>query len=76
MLSRFIRSLWGQHGVLINPWCPHPERRQRQYDQMRRNYIDNITRELKTPVASIKALTEALFDGMEKKPMTGICTTA
>ena len=43
-------------------------RRQRQYDQMRRNYIDNITHELKTPVASIKALTEALFDGMEKSP--------
>ena len=44
-------------------------RRQRQYDQMRRNYIDNITHELKTPVASIKALTEALFDGMEKSPV-------
>ena len=43
---------------------------------MRRNYIDNITHELRTPVASIKALTEALFDGMEKKPMTGMCTTA
>ena len=43
-------------------------RRQRLYDQMRRNYIDNITHELKTPVASIKALTEALFDGMEKSP--------
>lgn len=43
-------------------------RRQRQYEQMRRNYIDNITHELKTPVASIKALTEALSDGMEKSP--------
>ncbi|MGN1003467.1 MAG: sensor histidine kinase [Oscillospiraceae bacterium] len=43
-------------------------RRQRQYEQMRRNYIDNITHELKTPVASIKALAEALSDGMEKSP--------
>ncbi len=39
---------------------------QRRYDQLRRHYIDNITHELKTPVASIKALAEALSDGMEK----------
>lgn len=43
-------------------------RRQQQYEQLRRSYIDNITHELKTPVASIKALTEALSDGMEKNP--------
>lgn len=43
-------------------------RRQRQYEQLRRHYIDNITHELKTPVASIKALAEALSDGMEKSP--------
>lgn len=41
-------------------------RSQRRYDQLRRQYIDNITHELKTPVASIKALAEALSDGMEK----------
>lgn len=41
---------------------------QRKYEQMRRHYIDNITHELKTPVASIKALAEALSDGMEKSP--------
>ena len=41
---------------------------QRKYEQMRRDYIDNITHELKTPVASIKALAEALSDGMEKSP--------
>ena len=44
-------------------------RNQRRYEQMRRHYIDNITHELKTPVASIKALAEALSDGMEKSPI-------
>lgn len=39
---------------------------QRSYEQLRRQYIDNITHELKTPVASIKALAEALSDDMEK----------
>lgn len=43
-------------------------RNQRRYELMRRHYIDNITHELKTPVASIKALAEALSDGMEKSP--------
>ena len=42
--------------------------RQRRYEQMRRHYIDNITHELKGPVASIKALAEALSDGMDKSP--------
>lgn len=41
---------------------------QRKYEMIRRQYIDNITHELKTPVASIKALAEALSDGMEKSP--------
>lgn len=41
-------------------------RSQQRYDRLRRQYIDNITHELKTPVASIKALAEALSDGMEK----------
>lgn len=43
-------------------------RNQRRYEQMRRNYTDNITHALKSPIASIKALTEALSDGMEKSP--------
>ena len=43
-------------------------RNQRRYDRMRRNYTDNITHALKSPIASIKALTEALSDGMEKSP--------
>ena len=41
-------------------------RTQRRYEQLRRDYVDNITHELKTPIASIKALAEALSDGMEK----------
>lgn len=44
------------------------QRLQRKYEQLHRQYIDNITHELKTPVASIKALAEALSDGMEKSP--------
>lgn len=44
------------------------QRLQRRYEQLHRQYIDNITHELKTPVASIKALAEALSDGMDKSP--------
>jgi signal transduction histidine kinase len=43
-------------------------RNQRRNERMRRNYTDNITHALKSPIASIKALTEALSDGMEKDP--------
>ena len=43
-------------------------RTQRRYEQLRRDYVDNITHELKTPIAAIKALAEALSDGMEKSP--------
>lgn len=41
-------------------------RNQRRFEHLRRHYVDNITHELKTPVSSIKALVEALSDGMEK----------
>jgi signal transduction histidine kinase len=37
-----------------------------RYEQARRRYIDNITHEMKSPIASIRALTEALTDGMGK----------
>lgn len=37
---------------------------QRRYELTQRKYVDNITHEMKSPVASIKALTEALTDGM------------
>ena len=36
---------------------------QRRYEEARRRYIDNITHEMKSPIASIRALTEALTDG-------------
>ena len=39
---------------------------QRHYEDARRKYIDNITHEMKSPIASIRALTEALTDGMGK----------
>jgi len=37
-------------------------RKQRVLAKQKQNYIDNITHELKTPIASIKALTSALND--------------
>ena len=37
-------------------------RAQRRYEIMRSKYIDNITHELKSPIASIRALAEALTD--------------
>ena len=37
-------------------------RKQRVMARQKQNYIDNITHELKTPIASIKALTAALND--------------
>lgn len=40
-------------------------RRKRKLDELRQNYIDNVTHALKTPVASIKALAETLCDGVE-----------
>ncbi|MGN0968615.1 MAG: sensor histidine kinase [Oscillospiraceae bacterium] len=39
---------------------------QERYETAQRKYIDNITHEMKSPVASIKALAEALTDGMGK----------
>ena len=39
---------------------------QKRYETAQRKYVDNITHEMKSPVASIKALAEALTDGMGK----------
>ncbi len=41
-------------------------RMHRRYEDMRGKYIDNITHELKTPIASIRALAEALTDRVGK----------
>lgn len=32
--------------------------------KMQRDYVDNITHELKSPIASVKALTETMYDGL------------
>lgn len=39
---------------------------QKRFEDAQRKYVDNITHEMKSPVASIKALAEALTDGMGK----------
>lgn len=39
-------------------------RQKGKFDLLQKRYIDNITHELKTPVASVKAITEALSDGI------------
>lgn len=31
---------------------------------MQRNYVDNISHELKSPIASVRALTETMYDGL------------
>ncbi len=38
---------------------------QRRYEVARLRYIDNITHEMKSPISSIRALTEALTDGRD-----------
>ncbi|MCD7928097.1 MAG: HAMP domain-containing histidine kinase, partial [Oscillospiraceae bacterium] len=39
---------------------------QKRNELIHRSYIDNITHEMKSPIASIRALAEALTDGMGK----------
>ena len=36
-----------------------------ELDEMKQTYVANVTHSLKTPVASIKALAETLYDGVE-----------
>lgn len=43
-------------------------RKKQKLDELRQNYIANVTHALKTPVASIKALSETLCDGVEPDP--------
>lgn len=43
-------------------------RKGKKLDQLRQNYIANVTHALKTPVASIKALSETLCDEVEPDP--------
>ncbi len=46
------------------------ERKQRELDQMRRNLIAWAGHDLRTPLASIQALVEALADGVVEDPAT------
>lgn len=43
-------------------------RKKKKLDQLQQNYIANVTHALKTPVASIKALSETLCDEVEPDP--------
>ena len=52
--------------IIIVAFLLHNLHIQRRYENVRKRYIDNITHEMKSPIASIKALTEALTDGMGK----------
>lgn len=35
-----------------------------EFERMQREYVDNISHELKSPIASIKALTTGIYDGL------------
>lgn len=41
-------------------------RKERELNRMRRDLIANVSHELKTPITSIRAMTEVLYDGMLK----------
>lgn len=43
-------------------------RKNKKLEKLRQNYIANVTHAFKTPIASIKALSETLCDGMEPDP--------
>ena len=43
-------------------------RKKRKLDKLQQNYIANVTHAFKTPIASIKALSETLCDGVEPDP--------
>lgn len=59
----FTVFYWFSAAILISGL-----RRKRKLDELQRNYIANVTHALKTPVASIKALSETLCDGVEPDP--------
>ena len=42
----------------------------KQLEQVRREYVANVSHELKSPISSIKALTETLADGLAPDPET------
>lgn len=43
----------------------------RRLDTTRREFVSNVSHELRSPLASVKALTETLLDGALEEPKTG-----
>lgn len=43
-------------------------RNTRRTEALRREYVDNVSHDLKSPIASIKALSESLYDGVIDDP--------
>lgn len=41
-------------------------RKNQAIEKMQREYVDNISHELKSPIASVRALTETMYDGLVK----------
>ena len=41
-------------------------RKNKALEKMQREYVDNISHELKSPIASVRALTETMYDGLVK----------
>lgn len=39
-------------------------RKNQAFEKMQKEYVDNISHELKSPIASVQALTTAIYDGM------------
>lgn len=48
----------------------HTLRKERELNRMRRDLIANVSHELKTPITAIRAMAEALHDGMVKDETT------
>lgn len=58
----FVTFLVGM--ILITFFLLQYFKESRKLEQMRRDYVANISHELKSPISSIKALTETLYDGI------------
>ena len=51
-------------GILSTSYLLFALRSSRSLEKLQREYVDNISHELKTPVAAVKALAEPIYDGM------------
>ena len=62
---------WAQLGHTFNQMAARleeAERQQQETEQLRRNLLAWIGHDLRTPLASIRALVEALTDGVVTEP--------